>query len=154
MPVTVVGSGRRTSGRIPAYRVLAAVAVVVTVGVFPVFLVGGMGVQLQSELDFGAARLGLATAGFFGVAALTSRLMGSLVERIGARNAMRLAATGSSACLFGLATVGSPGWMMAVLWLAGIPTSLAQPSSNLLIAQGIPAHRRGMGFGKIGRAHV
>ena len=77
-------------------RVLGSVAAVVTVGVFPVFLVGGLGVQLQRELGFGAALLGLATAGFFCVAALASRSMGWVVERIGSRLGMRLGAAWAS----------------------------------------------------------
>ena len=45
-----------------AFRVLLAVAVVVTVGVFPVFLVGGLGVQLRGDLGFSTALLGVAAA--------------------------------------------------------------------------------------------
>ncbi|MDA3649496.1 MFS transporter [Saccharopolyspora indica] len=128
-------------------RVLSSVAAVVTVGVFPVFLVGGLGVQLQQEFGFGAALLGVGAAGFFGVASLSSRTMGWLVERIGSRLGMRVGALGSSACLFGMAAAPNAAWLLAGLWLAGLPNSLAQPASNLLIAQGIPVHRRGMGFG-------
>ncbi|TWF94006.1 MFS transporter [Saccharopolyspora dendranthemae] len=128
-------------------RVLSSVAAVVTVGVFPVFLVGGLGVQLQEDLRFGAALLGVGAAGFFGVASVSSRGMGWLVERIGARLGMRIGVLGSSLCLFGLAAAPNAVWLMGLLWLAGLPNSLAQPASNLLIAQGVPAHRRGMGFG-------
>ncbi|WP_433872128.1 MFS transporter [Saccharopolyspora sp. CA-218241] len=128
-------------------RVLASVAAVVTVGVFPVFLVGGLGVQLQRDMGFSAALLGLAAAGFFGVAAIASRMMGWVVERIGARLGMRLAASGSALCLFGMAAAGDAAWLLGLLWLAGLPNSLGQPASNLLIAQGVPVHRRGMGFG-------
>lgn len=145
MPAVVLDSGEQRA--VSTHRILAAVSVVVTVGVFPVFLTGGLGVQLREELGFGAATLGFAAAGFFGVAALTSRLMGWVVERIGARQGMRLAVICSALCLFGLSSVDSAPWMLAVLWLAGVPTSLAQPASNLLIAQGIPVHRRGLGFG-------
>lgn len=142
--VAVAGQVPRTIG-IP--RVLSSVAAVVTVGVFPVFLVGGMGVQLQQDLRFGAALLGVGAAGFFGVASVSSRTMGWLVERIGARLGMRLGALGSSLCLFGLAWAPDAPWLLGLLWVAGLPNSLAQPASNLLIAQGIPANRRGMGFG-------
>lgn len=127
-------------------RVLVAVAAVVTAGVFPVFAVGGLGVQLQAELGFGAALLGLGTACFFGMAAAASRPLGWLVERIGAQLGMRVAAVGSALCLFGLASAQSPAWLLGVLCLAGLTNSLGQPSSNLLIAQGVPAHRRGLGF--------
>ncbi|MBQ0923321.1 MFS transporter [Saccharopolyspora endophytica] len=128
-------------------RVLSSVAAVVTVGVFPVFLVGGLGVQLQQDLRFGAALLGVGAAGFFGVASVSSRGMGWVVERIGARLGMRIGVLGSSLCLFGLSAAPNAVWLMGLLWLAGLPNSLAQPASNLLIAQGVPAHHRGMGFG-------
>ncbi|WP_338595391.1 MFS transporter [Saccharopolyspora sp. SCSIO 74807] len=147
MSAAVINNRRSLQRRPGAVRVLSAVAAVVTVGVFPVFLVGGLGVQLQRELDFGAALLGVATAGFFGVAALASRSMGWVVERIGSRLAMRLGAAGSAACLFGMAAVQHSGWLVALLWIAGLPNSLAQPAANLLVTQGVPAARRGMGFG-------
>jgi MFS family permease len=147
MPVVTVGSRRRPTRHVGPVRVLSSVAGVVTVGVFPVFLVGGLGVQLQHELHFGAASQGIAAAGFFVVAAVFSRAMGSLTERIGARLGMQAAAAGSSVCLFGLAMVGNQAWMMAVLWLSALPSSLGQPASNLLVAQGVPANRRGLGFG-------
>ncbi|KAA5830052.1 MFS transporter [Saccharopolyspora hirsuta] len=139
-----VGQHQRTVG---TARVLSSVAAVVTVGVFPVFLVGGLGVQLQREFGFGAALLGVGAAGFFGVASLSSRTMGWLVERIGSRLGMRVGALGSSLCLFGISVAPNSAWLLALLWLGGLPNSLAQPASNLLIAQGIPVHRRGMGFG-------
>ncbi|GAA0522342.1 hypothetical protein GCM10011581_34360 [Saccharopolyspora subtropica] len=142
--VALAGRRPRTAG---TPRVLSSVAAVVTVGVFPVFLVGGLGVQLRHDLGFGAALLGVGAAGFFGVASLSSRTMGWLVEKIGARLGMRLGALGSSACLFGMAAAPDAPWLIGLLWVAGLPNSLAQPASNLLIAQGIPARRRGMGFG-------
>jgi MFS family permease len=142
--VAITGQVPRAIG-IP--RVLSSVAAVVTVGVFPVFLVGGLGVQLQQYFGFGAALLGVGAAGFFGAASASSRVMGWVVERIGARLGMRLGVLGSSLCLFGLAAAPDAPWLVGVLWVAGLPNSLAQPASNLLIAQGIPADRRGMGFG-------
>ncbi|MEB3368566.1 MFS transporter [Saccharopolyspora mangrovi] len=142
--MSAVAVGQRSVG-IP--RVLSSVAAVVTVGVFPVFLVGGLGVQLQQDLRFGAALLGVGAAGFFGVASVSSRGMGWVVERIGARLGMRIGVLGSSLCLFGLSAAPNAVWLMGLLWLAGLPNSLAQPASNLLIAQGVPAHHRGMGFG-------
>lgn len=144
MPAVAAVGQQRSVG---TARVLSSVAAVVTVGVFPVFLVGGLGVQLQQEFGFGAALLGVGAAGFFGVAALSSRTMGWLVERIGARKGMRIGALGSALCLFGLAAAPSSALLLALLWVAGLPNSLAQPASNLLIAQGIPVNRRGMGFG-------
>ncbi|WP_114452951.1 MFS transporter [Halopolyspora algeriensis] len=128
-------------------RTLVPVAAVVTAGILPVFLVGGLGVQLQRELGFGAAVLGLGTAGFFGVAALASRAMGWVVERIGASRAMRLAAVGSSLCLLGLGASDNAAWLIAVVWLAGLPNSLGQPAANLLITQNVPVRVRATAFG-------
>lgn len=139
----VLGEQRPT---VRPVRVLSSVAAVVTAGVFPVFAVGGLGVQLQSGLDFGTAQLGLGTAGFFAAAAAASRPMGWIVERIGARMGMRMASAGSALCLFGLALAQNTTWLLCVLVLAGLTNSLGQPASNLLIAQGVPAHRRGVGF--------
>ncbi|MEU6129730.1 MFS transporter [Saccharopolyspora sp. NPDC047091] len=147
MAAAVVGGGPLRARQVGPARVLASVAAVVTVGVFPVFLVGGLGVQLQRELGFGAALLGGAAAAFFAVAALASRFMGWVVERIGSRLGMRLGAAGSAVCLLGISAVHDAGWLLVLLCLSGLPNSLAQPAANLLITQGVPAHRRGMGFG-------
>lgn len=147
MPAAVVNGSHPRALPVGPVRVLSSVAAVVTVGVFPVFLVGGLGVQLQRELGFGAALLGGAAAGFFAVAAIASRFMGWVVERIGSRLGMRIGAAGSALCLLGIASVQNSGWLLALLCLSGLPNSLAQPAANLLITQGVPANRRGMGFG-------
>ncbi|SFE06811.1 Predicted arabinose efflux permease, MFS family [Actinopolyspora alba] len=128
-------------------RAMSSVAVVVTVGILPAFLVGGLGVQLQQDFGFGPAVLGAGAAGFFAVAALSSRLMGWLSERIGPVPAMRLAAVGSAVCAGGIATSRNLGWLLAMLWLAGLPNALGQPASNLLIARCVPANRRATAFG-------
>ncbi|KGI80911.1 major facilitator transporter [Actinopolyspora erythraea] len=141
MPLT-----REPLVRLPG-RALLAVAAVVTVGILPAFLVGGLGVQLQREFGFGPAVLGLGAAGFFAVAALSSRLMGWLSERIGAVTAMRLAAVGSAVCSSGIATSRHLGWLLVMTWLAGLPNALGQPASNLLISQCVPPNRRATAFG-------
>ncbi|MBA8825748.1 MFS family permease [Saccharopolyspora lacisalsi] len=143
----VTSADREQRGQVGSARVLVSVAAVVTVGVLPVFLLGGLGVQLQAEWGFGAIVLGLGTAGFFAVAALSSRGMGWVAERLGATRAMRVAVAGSSLCLLGLAAARHPTWLITVLWAAGMPNALAQPASNLLIAERIPENRRGTAFG-------
>lgn len=137
-------AGRGAPSRV---RVLTAVAAVVTAGILPVFLAGGLAVQLQQDLRFGPAVLGLGTAGFFGAAAVASRAMGWVVERVGPRTSMRVAALGSGACLLGLATAQNPVWLIGFLWLAGVPNSLGQPAANLLITQRIAEGSRGTAFG-------
>ncbi len=62
----------------------SAGAVVTTVAcVLPVFLLGGLAVQMGTDLGFSPAGLGLAVSVYFGVSALASVPSGRLVERYG-----------------------------------------------------------------------
>ncbi|MGZ6883031.1 MAG: hypothetical protein ACXVET_09680, partial [Nocardioidaceae bacterium] len=56
---------------------------VATATVVPVYLTGGLAVQLSHDLGFPVASLGLAPAAFFGAAAVCSPLAGMLTERVG-----------------------------------------------------------------------
>ncbi|MEK8108511.1 MFS transporter [Micromonospora sp. M12] len=51
--------------------------------VLPVFLLGGLAVQMGQDLSFSPAGLGVAVAVYFGVSALASVPSGRLVERFG-----------------------------------------------------------------------
>ncbi|MGH4023241.1 MAG: MFS transporter [Pseudonocardiaceae bacterium] len=125
---------------------LAAVGAVVTVGVLPIFLVGGLAVQIRSELGLSASLLGLAGSLFFATSALVARPLAAVTERIGPSAALRLAAVGSAACLAGLAAARSTGWLLVMLCLAGIPTALSQPAANELLMARVPVRRRGFAF--------
>ena len=126
--------------------VLLAVGGVVTVGVLPVFLVGGLAVQLRADLGLSVAMVGLAGSVFFAVSALVSRVLAGVTERVGPTRALRLAALGSATCLLGLAATPSTAWLLAVLCLAGAPTALSQPAANALLMARIPSQRRGFAF--------
>jgi MFS family permease len=135
---------QRVSNRRP---ILLAVSVA-TVGVLPVFLTGGLAVQLRGELDFGAAALGLAVAAFFASSSLASAVMGRLVERIGSHRGMRLSALGSAASLLGVALVaGSWAGLIACLVLGGLANAVSHPATNLSLAREVPAGRQGLSFG-------
>src|SRR5690606_30858704 len=70
----------------------ATSAVITTVAtVCPVFLVGGLSVQIGKELHFSPSRLGLAVASYFTASALASFWAGRLVEHKGSRFTARLA---------------------------------------------------------------
>lgn len=125
---------------------LLAVGAVVTVGVLPVFLVGGLAVQIRGELGLSVSLLGLAGSMFFATSALVARPLAAVTERIGPTCALRLAATGSGLCLTALAAVPSITLLLVALCLAGIPTALSQPAANELLMARIPAHRRGFAF--------
>lgn len=125
---------------------LLAVGAVVTVGVLPVFLVGGLAVQIRTELGLSVSLLGLAGSMFFATSALAARVLAAVTERVGPPAALRLAAAGSGACLAALAVVPSTAWLIVVLCLAGIPAALSQPAANELLMVRVPIHRRGFAF--------
>jgi predicted MFS family arabinose efflux permease len=70
---------------------VAAVAVTV-VGLLPVYLLGGLAVQVRADLDIGRTGLGQLVAAFFGGAAVGSLLGGRAADRLGAGHVMRGAA--------------------------------------------------------------
>ncbi len=133
--------------RFDYYPVLLAVAVT-TVGVMPAFLTGGLAVQVRDDLGFDKAALGLAVATFFAISALTSAVMGQMVERMRAHHGMRLATAGSAASLLGVATFAH-SWAALVAWLVlgGLANAIAQPVANLSLAREVPAGRQGLSFG-------
>ncbi|MQA15081.1 MAG: MFS transporter, partial [Pseudonocardiaceae bacterium] len=126
--------------------VLLAVVSVVTVGVLPVFLVGGLAVQLRSELGLSVSMIGLAGSAFFAVSALFARPLASVTERVGPMVALRVAAIGSAACLVGLAVAPSVAWLIAAMCLAGAPNALSQPAANEMLMARVPAGRRAFAF--------
>ena len=130
-----------------AAPVLRAV-VATTVGVSPVFLTGGMSVQIRGDLDFSLAALGLATTVFFGASALGSAPFGRLVDRVGSRRAMRLAGLASATALGGVALLAQ-SWsvLAALLALAGLANAMAQLGANRLVAGAVPVGHQGLAFG-------
>ncbi|MFF0149899.1 MFS transporter [Micromonospora sp. NPDC005203] len=127
----------------------SAGAVVTTVAcVLPVFLLGGLAVQMGADLGFSPAGLGLAVAVYFGVSALTSVPSGRLVERYGpalvARCGIVLAA-GSMLAVAALAR--SYPTLVGLLALSAAANALGQLASNAALAQHVPARRQGLSFG-------
>ena len=66
-----------------ALRAVFGAVTTTTVAVLPVFLTGGLAVQISRELGFDPAGLGLVVALYFLVSALASLPCGALVERFG-----------------------------------------------------------------------
>jgi MFS family permease len=129
-------------------RVGAGAVAITTSTVLPVFLLGALSVQIGAELQFDPAALGLVVALYFGVSALASIPVGTLVERWGSRRTSRIAVVG--AALFLLLT-GVVSWNYAslvVILLCGAWCNvMGQLSSNLTLARSMPARRMGLSFG-------
>jgi len=117
-------------------------------GVLPVFVTGGLSVQLRSSLSFGEAQLGVAVAAFFCTAAIFSVALGGLVEKMGARKSLLISALLSSCVLLVMALVVH-SWeeLVLALIIGGVANGMAQPSANLYLAKGVPRNRQGLAFG-------
>ncbi len=132
------------------HPVRAAIGAVTTtvVSVMPVFLVGGLAVQISKDLRLTAASLGLAMSVYFGVSAVGSLPVGGLVERFGPARAGRVAVVLSGASMLAIA-FGARSLPALVLLLAAAATanSLGQLSSNASLAHAVPARWQGFTFG-------
>ena len=114
----------------------------------PVFLVGGLAVQISDELGFSPAGLGLAVSAYFGASALASVPAGALVERYGSTLISRAAIGLSAASLLGVAAGARSLWsLVAILALGAAANALGQLASNSSLAVHVPPRRQGLSFG-------
>lgn len=111
------------------------------------YAVAALGPQLVTDLGAAPASLGLLTLGAFAVAAALSLRAGALIEWLGARHCLSLL-FGTVALMFALMAV-SPGFdsLVPVVALAGLAQAVANPVTNLLIAQRVAQTRRAFMIG-------
>ncbi|WP_328340853.1 MFS transporter [Micromonospora sp. NBC_00421] len=116
--------------------------------VLPVFLVGGLAVQMGDDLGFSPAGLGLAVSVYFGVSALASMPSGRLVERVGPAVVARVAIGLAAGCLLAIAGLArSYPVLVGLLALSATANALGQLASNAALARHVPARRQGLSFG-------
>ncbi|HEX8344959.1 MAG TPA: MFS transporter [Actinoplanes sp.] len=114
----------------------------------PVFLVGGLAVQISDDLHFSPAGLGLAVSVYFGCSALASVPAGALVERYGPTPVARSAILLAAASLLAIAaTARSLTGLIVILALGAAANALGQLASNTTLARHVPARRQGLSFG-------
>lgn len=133
----------RTIAPVSERRIEVAAVTTALVGALPVFLTGALAVQIGQDIEFGPARIGIASGAFFGAAALGSAVMGRVAERHGPGRSMRLAAAVSLVGQLGLAFTPGYGALVALLVVTGAANSLAQVGANLLVAKGVDPSRQG-----------
>lgn len=135
---------RRHPGRLAT--VLAASTTIVTV--LPVFLAGGLAVQLEDDLGMSTAILGVSVAVFWAVSALLSPASGRVAQQLGARKGMLLAVGCGLTALSGIA-FATPHWPWLFAWLAvgGAANALGHPPSNGLIVEQVALRNRAFAFG-------
>lgn len=135
-----------TSSR-PVRTALGATATTIAC-VVPVFLVGGLAVQMGRDLGFSPAGLGLAVAVYFGVSALASVPSGALVERYGPAPVARTAILLAAACLVAIAALArSYPVLLLLLAVSAGANALGQLASNAALSRHVPPGRQGLSFG-------
>lgn len=116
------------------------------------YAIGALGPFLVADLQVPEHWLGYLTMSAFGLAALLSLAAGAIVERLGGRRALGLL-FGCCAAAYNLAGI-LPGFLGLVLALAvcGVAQALANPATNLLIAEQFPVAERAatVGFKQAG----
>src|SRR4051794_16057656 len=145
-PTTEVAA---TSANVSSPLRAATGALTTTIAVsIPVFLVGGLAVQISGELGFSPAGLGLAVSAYFGASALASIPAGALVERYGSTVVSRCGIALASASLLGIAVAARSLWsLIAILALGAGANAAGQLASNTSLARHVPARRQGLSFG-------
>lgn len=114
----------------------------------PLFMVGGLAVQIQEELGFTEFELGSAATIGFVVGALAAPFGGRLADRIGPRTTTYLGATLSVTALAGLG-VATDRWatMVVFLCLAGLAVAVTDPGLAILVNRTVAVERQGLAFG-------
>lgn len=131
----------------PTLRTTVGAVTTTTASVVPVFLLGGLAVQVGDELGFSPAGLGTAVAVYFGVSAVTSVPAGALVERYGPAVTARVAIGLSAASMLAIAVAARSYLGLVVLLAAGAAANgLGQLASNASLARVSPG-RQGLSFG-------
>ena len=131
----------------PGRAVTGALTTTVAVS-FPVFLVGGLAVQVSDDLRFSPAGLGLAVSAYFGASALASLPAGALVERYGAARISRYGIVLSAASMIGIAVAADALWsLVAILALGAGANAMGQLASNTSLSRHVPPGRQGLSFG-------
>lgn len=136
---------RRAATARPVRATLAAVGINLA-GVLPLFLTGGMAVQIGRDLGFGPTGVGVLAGCYAASAMLGSAPLGGRVGVFGVRRSLRWAAVVAAAALTGAALAPSALWLGFALVVAGLANAIGQPAGNATVAQHVAASRFGFAF--------
>lgn len=106
------------------------------------YAISTLGPLLSEDLSFEPAAIGYLVMSSFGFAAVLSLWAGAIVDYIGARSAL-LVLFGAIAAAFALIAAAQVFWsLIAATAICGIAQALANPATNLLIAQQVRPEQR------------
>lgn len=122
--------------------------VVSSISVLPLYLTAGLAVQISLELGLAPSALGAASAAFFGAQAIFSPFTGAVVDRLGAKAAMRCSTFMVALLLLaGGLFVKSLAMLLVLLVIAGVGNAVAQPATNQFVAERVTITRQGVAYG-------
>ncbi|MGH3325788.1 MAG: MFS transporter [Streptomyces sp.] len=132
-------------------RTPASLLVLVTGGMglsmFVLYAIGALGPFLIEDLGISSSQLGLLTAVTFGTATVLSLYAGQVADLLGGRRAFALLLFLVAADFALLTTTRTYWFLLGALVLGGAAQSLANPSTNKLIATHVPPERRAVAVG-------
>ncbi len=127
---------------------LVVVSSSLVLAALPIFMVGGLAVQIRADLELTESLLGAAVTVGFVVGAVAALFGGRLADRIGPRTAVHLGAALSGLSLFGLGMLTYNWWHMVLfLSLAGLAVAIVDPGLAILVDRAIPQGSQGFAFG-------
>lgn len=114
----------------------------------PVFLVGGLAVQIRSDLGFSESALGAAVTIGFAAGALAAPFGGRIADRLGPRTSLYTGAFLAVVALLGIGLVADT-WVVLVLFLVvtGLAVAVTDPGLAILVGRAIRPQRQGLAFG-------
>lgn len=114
----------------------------------PVYLIGGLAVQVAADTGIDLAELGGLAAVYFASSLVFSVTAGRVVRSLGVRRTVQVTAAVSTATLLTIAGLGRDvATLSACMVAAGFANGTAQPAVNQMIARHVRSARRGLIFG-------
>jgi MFS family permease len=131
-----------------ARRALVAGPGLMISGVLPAFLTASLASRIPEDFALSGSGVGLAIAVFHVICAVTSTPAGRLVERIGPRAGMRIAAALTALSCLAIAALAQSAWSLtALLLVGGLANAFGGPSVAALLKREVAAQRQGLAFG-------
>lgn len=129
-------------------RSIAATGTALASALVPMFLFGALSGQMQADVPFSDAAIGITVAVYFTAAGLGAPLGSTITQRLGARRSMLIGvclACGASAAIGLFAT----NWwaVLALLALAGATIGMIDTGAAQTFAEQLPVQRQGLAFG-------
>jgi MFS family permease len=126
---------------------MTAMALAMGIGPLLLYALTATSPRIVAELDLSRTQFGTFATTAFVAAALSSSLVGTLVDRINERVTMYLLYGGSALALWLAAAAQAYVWMLAAVVLSGGVQALSNPVTNRLIARHTPLSGRGTAIG-------